>query len=185
MQVENCKLLIRIFDNISSKDETKYHLCTMRMIPKDDNKVEVVATNGHILFKTLIDDEGLRQIIGANDVFIPNLDSMKLFKVQFKGWLTLNKRVDYYPHAKLDHCTYSKYPGVEQLIENNQTYKMPNKPQNKLTYGLNSDYIQSIAKTFDSEKLKFTFGLIDNLHAVTITSAEHNDSMALIMPLRV
>lgn len=184
MDINTAKLLIRLVDNVSSDNTSRSALNTFNVVKVSAEQALIYATNGHIMFKTLVDDIGLVEILGKNESLNPSLESFEIFKATFKAWMKLNKSIQFYPHAKFDKNTYGSFPNCEKVLKQ---FEMRT-PENKIdsySIGINAEYIFKLSKAFGDEKIKMSLDLSSNLNAIHVTSAINWNHYGLIMPLRV
>lgn len=176
---------------ISSKDETRYHLCGINIVKKSDNNLELQVTDGHRMIIETVTDETLFQSMTTESIWIPRSDlpQLKAAKSLYKGmayvpmvvdglYLTVGNSIK----IKIKECT-GKYPNVNQLVPKlNNTYKV----------SFNAKYLYELMQSMDKEDRKTDVVILEiatsndgKVLKPIIVSNSSKVSQAVLMPCRM
>ena len=186
---ETANALIRLANNVASKDQTRYHLTFVEMKKIDNDYIELAATDGHIAVWVKIKDTNLASTLLKTPYYFPR-DQAELLKAMIKNSFAW---VDFEKFEK-----DIKFPNMEQFrIKDTKwtetIYKDKAPPEiiidRSFTIGFNIKFMQRIEKAFAPSKggaVKMTMDTRDKLKPFLIRSVNTElQEEAVIMPMRV
>lgn len=189
LSLETANALVRIANNITSKDQTRHHLNHVEMKKLKDDYIELAATDGHIAVWVKIKDEALASTLLKTPYYF-NRDQADVLKALTKNAF---HNVDFEGFV-----TDVKFPNMSQFkitdtVWNETIYKDKAPPEividRSFTLGFNIKFMTRIEKAFAPSKsggVKMTMDTRDKLKPFLIRSTNTElTEEAVVMPMRV
>ena len=189
LSLETANALVRLANNIASKDGTRYNLQCVELKKLDDEYLELSATDGHIAVWVKIKDEALASTLLKTPYYF-HKENANILKALIKNAI---HHVDF-----IDFKTDIKYPNMNQFrITDTHWTETINPPKittdividRSFTLGFNIKFMTRIEKAFAPTRsggVKMIMDTRDKSKPFLIRST-HTEltEEAVVMPMRI
>lgn len=186
MEYNTLKCIINAF-NVTSKDDTKYHICHVLLTAAGEN-VTIVATDGRCLSDVVVQDTDLAALILDKKYLVhaDSLDSLKSLAKQFKNSF-VKSELDGETIVLKGTAFNVKIETTESLNVEFPDYKAvyPKYDSEPLQFSFNAQYLFALAKALSDgpKDQTITFRVKDKLSPIKITMQD--GKVGLLMPVRI
>lgn len=189
---ELAETLIRVSKYATTSDQTRFHLTNVRMKKVDDTRIEVAATDGHLMVYITIEDKALASTL-LNSPYYLSQDDAEVLALKIKQAGPHKPFVDFLD-IKAESEIDFKYPNIDSFkidreavyTENFKVVKGDLEVNRKYSIGIDANLLIRIAKCFENKKAlrtKLTFDTRENIKPILVTGQDNE--MAILMPMRV
>lgn len=189
LTIETANALVRLANNIASKDATRYNLQCVELKKLDDEYLELSATDGHIAVWVKIKDEALASTLLKTPYYF-HKENANILKALIKNAIHHVDFIDFktdvkFPNMNLFRITVTNW--TETINHENGSAGI--EIDRSFTIGFNIKFMTRIEKAFAPTKsggVKMIMDTRDKLKPFLIRST-HTEltEEAVIMPMRI